>query len=63
MKTIRITFQDGRMVSRDVEGTFRHCQKIVYAAYGRLNLKKIEFWLQGRWIVSPYLMNPLETHP
>ena len=62
MKTIRITFQNSRTVSRDVDGSFHHCQAVVYAAYGRLNLKRIEFWLQGRWIVSPYLVNPLEAY-
>ncbi len=57
--TICITLKSREWKIRVIEGTFRHCQEVLYAAYGRQNIHHIQFYLDGRWIDSPYLVNEL----
>ncbi|KKL88578.1 hypothetical protein LCGC14_1923320 [marine sediment metagenome] len=45
-----------------IAGSFRHCQEVIYAIYGRQNIVLIQFYLDGRWIDSPYLVNKLEAY-
>ena len=54
-----ITLTCGEFETREVEGSLRHCQGVLYAAYGRQNIHHIQFYLDGRWIDSPYLVNEL----
>ncbi len=62
MKTVRVTLKSGVVVRRYAEGTFRECQRATYAAYGRLNIEQIQFHVDGRWIDSPYRVDPLEAY-
>ena len=55
-----VTLKSGRCHSHAIEGTFLQCQKVVYATYGRANIKQVTFRVDGRWIISPYLVNSLE---
>ncbi len=57
-----ITLTRGEFETREVEGSLRHCQEALYAAYGRQNIALIQFYLDGRWIDSPYLVNRLEAY-
>ncbi|KKM73742.1 hypothetical protein LCGC14_1407390 [marine sediment metagenome] len=56
-----VTLNDGGTVKHDIDGSLLHCQKVVYSIHGRLNIKRVQFRVGGRWIDSPYLVNPLSA--
>lgn len=60
MKIVCVTLKCGEFETRKIAGTFRHCQSVLYAAYGRLNIAHIQFYIEGRWINSPYGVRRLE---
>ncbi len=63
MKTLYIELKSGEMQVSQIEGTFLHCQKVVYVAYGRMNIARIQFCLaSGKFVDSPYFVNPLEAY-
>ncbi len=62
MKAVCGYLKDGRIVVEQIDGTYLHCQSVMYAMYGRLNLKRIQFWAADRWVDSPYFMNQLKAY-
>ena len=63
MKTVYIELKNGEMRVCRLEGTFRHCQEVLYVVYGRLNIARIQFCLDGGKLAdSPYLVNELEAY-
>ncbi len=62
MKSIYIKMKDGRTYHHKIDATFRQCQFVMYAKYGRLNIARIRFCVDGHWIESPYLVNRLAAY-
>jgi len=62
MKAVSILLKSGISKSHLIDGSFRHCQKLIYSLYGRLNIRRIRFYVCGQWITSPYGVNRLEAY-
>ncbi|MEE9548690.1 MAG: hypothetical protein V3V68_04980 [Nitrosomonadaceae bacterium] len=62
MQTVSVMFRDNTTESHLIDGSFRHCQGVIYSTYGRLNIRRIRFFVCGQWIDSPYGVNPMEAY-
>lgn len=62
MKRVLVLLKSGEVKNHSIDGSFLHCQSVLYVIYGRLNIEKVRFHVAGRWVDSPYFVNSLEVY-